>query len=408
MYDRSKPTIERHSRRKNRAKLDAADGKKDGKINASIWNEFVADKGGKTIKESIDVVAAMNSITTYAVKNAATAGKAVNDLAKEWLGAEAPAPAEGNETPAPAQTNPDEQTPPTVDEAQTAKDAESVKVTVPKAAKPTNKAEVDSIIKNQKAGREVADKIKNAFNAFAQARTSENLNQLENALKLINKDNVIYVVEYFPDVIDKIHEFRYKQDDVIKYILTPLGEKGDEANFGIGEGEQKMTRSQFYEKSAKRWSFNAMKSEIKSLSKDIASKERQVRDDYTTNLKAYNNAPKVQKTFDDANKLLAEVANMNPKPEITKGEGWANAKLPDGRWIEVKYGSNGEIEKILVSHDTTPNVKPDGSSFDGAEISYSKNEASYDINKNNFGYEGSITRGYDFEKLKALAQKIFG
>lgn len=79
----------------------------------------------------------MNSITTYAVKNAATAGKAVNDLAKEWLGAEAPAPAEGNETPAPAQTNPDEQTPPTVDEAQTAKDAESVKVTVPKAAKPT-------------------------------------------------------------------------------------------------------------------------------------------------------------------------------------------------------------------------------------------------------------------------------
>ncbi|MCQ2743999.1 MAG: hypothetical protein MJ230_04290 [bacterium] len=29
--------------------LDAADGKKDGYIDKSIWNEFVKNKGGKTI-----------------------------------------------------------------------------------------------------------------------------------------------------------------------------------------------------------------------------------------------------------------------------------------------------------------------------------------------------------------------
>ena len=35
-------------------KLDAADGTKDGKINASIWNEFAQEHGGKTINESIE------------------------------------------------------------------------------------------------------------------------------------------------------------------------------------------------------------------------------------------------------------------------------------------------------------------------------------------------------------------
>ncbi len=67
-------------------KLDENDGKKDNKIDASIWNKFISDIGtGKTVRNNISIVSAMNSITTYAVKLAAKAGKAVDDLALEWL-----------------------------------------------------------------------------------------------------------------------------------------------------------------------------------------------------------------------------------------------------------------------------------------------------------------------------------
>lgn len=61
--------------------LDAKDGNTDGKIKASIWNEFVADKGGKTIQYEINLDNAVRSITTYLART----GQNVNDLASEWL-----------------------------------------------------------------------------------------------------------------------------------------------------------------------------------------------------------------------------------------------------------------------------------------------------------------------------------
>ena len=65
-------------------KLDAADGTKDGKIQKSIWDAFAQEYGGKTVNEFIEVGDAMNSITTYAVKNS-KADKSADTLAQEWL-----------------------------------------------------------------------------------------------------------------------------------------------------------------------------------------------------------------------------------------------------------------------------------------------------------------------------------
>jgi len=64
--------------------LDAKDGT-DNKISASIWNDFVARIGtGKTINDSISVVQAMNSITTYCCKLGAADGKSGTQKAQEW------------------------------------------------------------------------------------------------------------------------------------------------------------------------------------------------------------------------------------------------------------------------------------------------------------------------------------
>lgn len=60
--------------------LDKADGKQDGKISANIWNEFVKDYGGNEIQNEINVIDAMNSITTYMVREETEAHNA--DIAK--------------------------------------------------------------------------------------------------------------------------------------------------------------------------------------------------------------------------------------------------------------------------------------------------------------------------------------
>ena len=80
------PLLNSTSAGKLAQKLDAADGKQDGKISASVWNSFVQDKGGKSIKNYIEVESAMNSLTSYVVKNSKSSGTGTKDLMKSWLG----------------------------------------------------------------------------------------------------------------------------------------------------------------------------------------------------------------------------------------------------------------------------------------------------------------------------------
>ena len=424
-------------------KLDAADGTKDGKINASIWNEFVEDKGGKKIKESIDVVSAMNSITTYVVREAKKAGKNVEVLAQEWAGGikspEGAAAASGSEAvegegnkanPAGSGETGTVNSPVKKKEEQIQADYNNVKVTVPKkeveSKSPANKEEVDNIVNAMNEAEEVANKILEAYSKIKFPFLPRDVDNMENALKLINKDNVIYVLEKIPNLIDIIDGvdamgYGFDKDEVIKYVLTPLGLKGDEYGWGADEGEERISLSEFYKERAANWSLEEIKEEVNKVSADIRQSEQNKIDEdiaavneETAEVEEYNKTelPKAQKVFDDANRFLAEVANMEPKPEIESGhneEGdWKAITLPDGRWIEVRYNSEGEISKILISHDTSPNKRPDGSTFDGADISYEKDIAEYDTDKNNDVFDGSITSGYDFERLKALAEKIFG
>ena len=89
------PLLNSTSAGKLAQQLDAADGTKDGKIDESIWNEFVKDKGGKTVDEFISTEDAMNSITTYVIKEAKANNKEVESLAQDWT---TQAPGEAVET----------------------------------------------------------------------------------------------------------------------------------------------------------------------------------------------------------------------------------------------------------------------------------------------------------------------
>ena len=68
-------------------KLDAQDGKIDGKIKASIWNDFAKSVGGKEIKNEISIENAIGSITLYAQREAAKSveGQSATQVAKNWF-----------------------------------------------------------------------------------------------------------------------------------------------------------------------------------------------------------------------------------------------------------------------------------------------------------------------------------
>ena len=102
--------------------LDAADGKKDGKISASVWNSFVEGKGGKDIKNYINVENAMNSITSYAVKTSQSSGTKINDLMDKWINnspALDPTPPKADANPPKAEPAPANDTNPPASEAGT-------------------------------------------------------------------------------------------------------------------------------------------------------------------------------------------------------------------------------------------------------------------------------------------------
>ena len=396
-------------------KLDAADGTKDGKINASIWNEFAQEHGGKTIKESIDVEAAMNSITTYAVKGAKSAGKGINDLAQEWLNKDyAPAsgsdsaPADGAADDTAAAPPKEEKTPAAEDTANSAqKDFDSVKVNIWRKQLPEiTKAqqEAQTIVKELKA-LEQSDKDAKAGKPGAKLLNSyQGRDKLINILKRINQNNVVYVVNSFPQIATMIDNINLMGDgldknDVYKYVLKHLVNKAKELKLPTK-----------YHGECMKMSLDEMKQTIKDLkTKILDANNKQVREVNQFN----KELPKIRKIFDGANKFLAEVANMNPKPEITSGHNeeydydWKKAKLPDGRCIEVRYDKEGEIARIGISHDTTLDKGTNGS-YDGLDVAYTKDKAEYNTDNNNGVFDGSITSGFNFEKLKALAKKIFG
>lgn len=69
------------------SKLDSQDSKgTDNKIEASIWNKFVSDKGGKEISNYIKKENAVKSIISYLTNMSKKVGCTVEELANQWLG----------------------------------------------------------------------------------------------------------------------------------------------------------------------------------------------------------------------------------------------------------------------------------------------------------------------------------
>ena len=58
---------------------------RDGRIEASIWNSYVADKGGKRIQNYITVNAAIKSLATYIYRQAKEKGTLIKKHGQDWI-----------------------------------------------------------------------------------------------------------------------------------------------------------------------------------------------------------------------------------------------------------------------------------------------------------------------------------
>lgn len=128
---------------------------------------------------------------------------------------------------------------------------------------------------------------------------------------------------------------------------------------------------------------------------------------------------KAHERLNEADKMMEDISNNPSIAKITKktlksGKRIKTATLPDGRFIDAYYDKNGKIANIYVSTDVVentyvmPNKKYRG---DNSEVSYSKDGAWVEAEtsqQKNCRFDLNVTDGYDFEKYKQMAEKIFG
>lgn len=361
-------------------KLDAKDGE-NGKIEASIWKNFINEigTGNNNVKEFISVGDAINSITKYLVNTAKKTGKNIETIANEWLGrvagnnstdgAKGTENTKGTDNAANTEIKSGNKKPVSQSEA----DYNNIKVTIPETRFASN--QVKAILKNQKIGESLAAKLRKGNS------------------RGINKDNVAYALNKVPNL-----SFGPNSQELAKYLFQQLVDKMD--------GLEKLSPNDCSDvKKFAKLSYGEQRKLLQNYKDRIINEESEIiYKDKSYREYQNKNQAKIQKTFDDANRFLADVANMEEKPDIqTLKNGAKQAKLPDGRYINVNY-YKGEIETIMISYNTTKNNQGQ----DEIEVLYEKEMASYNIDKNRVSYDGTIYSGYDFEKLKAVAEKIFG
>ena len=195
--------------------------------------------------------------------------------------------------------------------------------------------------------------------------------------------------------------------DVYKYILTPLKEAASEV-----PGVDKDYIASINED----MSLEEMQEVINNLSKEIKDEDEFVTEEANKNLAAVNdeaadlkklknNEEFIKKSNLSLARVVDVVENEPDSVTFTKGEdGKEYAELPDGTGIMITRDDDGNIDMVEIFNPGGPD-----STFD---IRYrQKGTMSFDPNGENDGtgkFRERIQGGFDFAKIKALTERIFG
>ena len=274
-----------------------------------------------------------------------------------------------------------------VDNDAAAKDLEAIKTKV-----------LSTTASNNEAAQKDAEKIVKELKSELKSKWV-NISNAKSSLSKINSENVAYVVQAYPEIATDIDEvFRmgagFDKDEVYQYVLKPLLQKCESFKPPIS---YKLGNKSINSENASELSLDAMKDLITKASKKVLERiEADLAEGNT-------NSAKAQEEFDKANQLLANVANMNPKPKVNDlGNGKYSVVLESGESICVTFDKNGELTVIGVSTDPTK-----CEAGDYCEVTYKPNSANCRLNHTQKDY-ADVQAKHNWENLKTVVMKIFG
>lgn len=328
---------------------------------------------------------------TTSADNAESPADGANDVD----GTQQKPPAGGSEQVEGTQKSPAEQREETINKEAAALE---VDLTPKKKIDKDLQAKADKIGKAKKEAPQVAQDIKDELEAF----WTDN-DDARALLSKITPENAAYVIAAYPNIADKIDNvIGMDTDDIYEYLYKPLKARLVEHGLPDPFGEGKTL--------GKGANLKGMQDWIKKAASAIAQKDTEITKQFIKNhydvsyeqknLEAINT--KAKPVIDKANKTLAEAANAEPKLEVKKDEdGSEYVKLADGRRVCVERNDQGEIVKVWIDNDN------DNKDYD---VFYSQDCLKIDTNNENKVWEYSIDNDnrYDYDKILALANRIFG
>ena len=260
------------------------------------------------------------------------------------------------------------------------------------------------VANNQEKGKKAKENIDNILDY--EWTGADSFRSAMNNKEYYNKYTIAYIVdENIAERIDNVLGLDKK--DVYKYILTPLKEAASEV-----PGVDKDYIASINED----MSLEEMQEVINNLSKEIKDEDEFVTEEANKNLAAVNDeAADLKKLKNNeefikkSNLSLARVVDMvENEPDnvtFTKGEdGREYAELPDGTGIVITRDDDGNIKYVDIKNPGGPDEYYDiGYRSDGTMYFDPDGKADSDGK-----YQESIQGGFDFAKIKALAERIFG
>ena len=212
----------------------------------------------------------------------------------------------------------------------------------------------------------------------------------------INKDTAAYIFD--SSALDLIENKAKNKDAIYDEILNMLKERGSELGLE-SVNEQQIGKRELIEK----------------LSAEIQAAEQKTLDDAEANQEAVTLLKDNKEILDKSNQTLARVVDLvENEPGWVKETGtdeWGDeyCTLKDGTRISIERDEDGNITKVWIQSPNDNNIFYD--------VMYSASEIRIDQNtgKPRTGDEDVPddmktvkTTAHDFEKIKALAERIFG
>ena len=212
----------------------------------------------------------------------------------------------------------------------------------------------------------------------------------------INKDTAAYIFD--SDALDLIENKAKNKDAIYDEILNMLKERGSELGLE-SVNEQQIGKRELIEK----------------LSAEIQAAEQKTLDDTEANQEAVPFLKDNKEILDKSNQTLARVVDLvENEPDWVKKTGtdeWGDeyCTLKDGTRISITRDNDGNITTVWIENPNDNNRYYDVI-YTASEIKIEKNAGKPKTGDKDVPYDLKTvkTTAHDFEKIKALAERIFG